>query len=37
MGESGRQYVLEHYGRDEQSQVFLDLLESVIQSSGRDG
>jgi len=37
MGESGQRYVLEHYSRDEQSQVFLNLLEGVIQSSGRDG
>lgn len=35
MGESGRRYVVEHYNRDKVSQIFLDILECVIQSAGR--
>jgi len=35
MGESGRQYVVEHYNRDNLSHAFLDVLERVVQSTGR--
>jgi glycosyltransferase involved in cell wall biosynthesis len=35
MGESGRQYVVEHYNRDKLSQMFLNTLERVVQSAGR--
>lgn len=35
MGESGRRYVLEHYNRDKLSQIFLDVLERVVDPSGK--
>ena len=31
MGESGRRYVLEHYNRDKQSRLLLDVLERIVQ------
>ena len=34
-GELGRQYVIEHYDRDRLSQVLLELLERVVQTTGR--